>query len=47
MHEQASIFPDPIKARYIRIYSFYDHGHEEHIRWHSFELIGCLMQGII
>ena len=47
MHEQTSIFPDPIKARYIRIYSFYADVTEEHIRWHSFELIGCLMQGIV
>ena len=40
------MFPTPVTARYIRIYSFYYEGHEEHIRCHKFELIGCLNDGI-
>ena len=41
------MFPTPFTARYIRIYSFYYEGHEEHIRCHKFELIGCLNDGIL
>ena len=39
------MFPTPVTARYIRIYSFYYYGDEEHIRCHKFELIGCLNDG--